>query len=48
MMTWHDGMSANDYLEVMLSRQLPLVGEEGMNRLREATVAHAGLGGGGA
>jgi len=46
-MTWHDGLTKNEYFTAMLSRQVPLVGEAGMKRLGSAVVAHAGLGGGG-
>lgn len=47
-MTWNEHLSEDMYLAAMLSRQQPLLGEEGMRRLQQATVAHAGLGGGGA
>ncbi|MBD3401939.1 hypothetical protein GF420_03515 [candidate division GN15 bacterium] len=43
-----DQLSEHAFAEAMLSRQYPLVGEAGIERLMNAVVAHAGLGGGGA
>ncbi|MBD3256839.1 hypothetical protein GF377_00300 [candidate division GN15 bacterium] len=47
-MTSREPLSERDYMSAMLERQRPLLGDEGMERLDRAVVAHAGLGGGGA